>query len=94
LGNNREVRYSLAPDAGDLANIFAVNPYTGWVRTLVPLDRETTQDYSFQVVATDNGNNKHFARTSVLVRVQDYNDNPPVFTKQHYKASGKYVYMS
>lgn len=86
-GSNKEVRYSLASDNGDLANIFAIDAYTGWIRTLVQLDKETTPEYSFQIIATDNGNQKHFARTTVHVKLKDYNDNPPVFTNSHYVAS-------
>lgn len=86
-GNNREVRYVLAQDNGELANIFAIDSYTGWIRTLVPLDKEKVPEYSFQVIATDNVAQKHFARTTVYVKLKDYNDNPPVFTRNHYSGS-------
>ncbi|KAK6637236.1 hypothetical protein RUM44_007650 [Polyplax serrata] len=86
-GNNREVRYSLAQDNGELANIFAVDSYTGWIRTLVALDKEKTPEYSFQVDATDNGAQKHFARTTVHVKLKDYNDNPLVFNSAEYTGS-------
>lgn len=44
-----------------------------------------------QVVATDNGSPRHFARTSVLVKLKDYNDNPSSFlaVKTGYQASVK-----
>lgn len=86
-GNNKEVRYSLAPDNGELANIFGIDSYTGWIRTLVQLDKETAADYSFQVMATDNGNQKHSARTTVFVKLKDCNDNPSVFTSKNYVAA-------
>lgn len=43
------------------------------------------------MVATDNGNPRHFARTSVLVKLKDYNDNPSSFLsgKTGYQASVK-----
>lgn len=50
---------------------------------------EKKADFEFQVVATDNGNPKHFARTQVYIKLQDYNDNPPVFSNAHYIAAGK-----
>lgn len=85
-----KVRYALASDVGELANVFAVDAYTGWITTLVRLDRETQPEYDFQIVATDNGSPKHFARTKVRVRLLDYNDNPPIFSSKHYEAAGNY----
>ncbi|XP_068085238.1 fat-like cadherin-related tumor suppressor homolog [Anabrus simplex] len=87
LGNNGEVRYSFGSDIGDLANVFAVDAYTGWITTLVELDKEDRPEFVFQIVATDNGNPKHFARTTVYIKLQDYNDNPSVFTSRHYEAA-------
>lgn len=89
LGSNGEVRYSFSSDIGDLANVFAVDQYTGTITTLVPLDKELKSEYRFQVVATDNGNQKHSARTSVLIKLKDYNDSPPVFKTTNYEASVK-----
>ncbi|XP_068083906.1 fat-like cadherin-related tumor suppressor homolog [Anabrus simplex] len=86
LGSNGEVRYSFGSDIGDLANVFAVDAYTGWITNLVQLDKEEQAEFVFQVVATDNGNPKHFTRTSVYIKLKDYNDNPPVFSSQHYEA--------
>ncbi|GLH14886.1 Fat-like cadherin-related tumor suppressor homolog [Gryllus bimaculatus] len=87
LGSNGEVRYSFGSDIGDLANVFAVDAYTGWITTLVQLDKEEQSEFVFQVVATDNGNPKHFARTSVYIKLKDYNDNPPVFKSRHDEAT-------
>ncbi|XP_015586979.1 fat-like cadherin-related tumor suppressor homolog isoform X2 [Cephus cinctus] len=86
LGSNGEVRYSFGSDIGDLANVFTVDAYTGWISTLVQLDKEKRGEYKFQVVATDNGSSKHFARTSVHVKLKDYNDNPPAFVDEQYDA--------
>ncbi|XP_076767085.1 FAT atypical cadherin kugelei isoform X6 [Xylocopa sonorina] len=87
LGSNGEVRYSFGTDIGELANVFTVDAYTGWISTLVQLDKEKQPEYKFQVVATDNGNPKHFARTSVHVKLKDYNDNPPSFVDDRYEAA-------
>jgi protocadherin Fat 1/2/3 len=70
--------------------VFAVDAYTGWITTLVQLDKEQQSEFMFQVVATDNGSPKHFARTTVYIKLMDYNDNPPVFTNRHYLAAGEY----
>lgn len=83
-GRNREIRYSIEQDIGELGNVFGIDSYSGWIRTLVPLDKETISEYNFQVVATDNGIQKNIAKTTVQVKLKDYNDNPPVFTSDHY----------
>lgn len=57
-GANGELRYYLADgetDGGDVVNIFAIDVYTGWITTLVPLDKETKSEYRFQVIGTDLG---------------------------------------
>lgn len=89
IGNNGEVRYSFGSDAGELLNVFAVDAYTGWITTLVQLDKEKQSEFVFQIFATDNGNPKQFSRTHVYLKLQDYNDNPPQFTSRHYEAAGK-----
>nr|CAD7397014.1 unnamed protein product [Timema cristinae] len=86
-GVNGEVRYSFSPEMGGLSDMFAVDAYTGWITTLTQLDKEKQSEFVFQVVATDNGHQRHFARTSVYITLQDYNDNPPVFTNRHYVAA-------
>ncbi|XP_059483774.1 fat-like cadherin-related tumor suppressor homolog isoform X2 [Neocloeon triangulifer] len=84
---NKEIRYTFNTDIGDLANVFTIDQFSGWITTLIPLDMEKQSDYKFQVVATDNGNNKHFALTQVHIKIKDYNDNPPVFSESHYDAA-------
>nr|CAD7568523.1 unnamed protein product [Timema californicum] len=86
-GVNGEVRYSFSPEMGGLSDTFAVDAYTGWITTLTQLDKEKQSEFVFQVVATDNGHQRHFARTSVYITLQDYNDNPPMFTNRHYVAA-------
>ncbi|KAK0095182.1 hypothetical protein PV326_009029, partial [Microctonus aethiopoides] len=89
LGSNGEVRYSFGSDIGELANVFTIDAYTGWISTLVQLDKEKQPEFKFQVVATDNGSPKHFARTSVHVKLKDYNDNAPAFVNDRYEATVK-----
>lgn len=89
LGSNGEVRYSFGSDIGELANVFTVDAYTGWISTLIQLDKEKTSEFKFQVIASDNGNPKHFARTSVHVKLKDYNDNSPAFANDKYEATVK-----
>lgn len=49
LGSNGEVRYSFGSDIGELANVFTIDAYTGWVSSLVQLDKEKQPEYKFQV---------------------------------------------
>lgn len=86
-GANSEIRYSFSHDLGDLVNIFAIDSHTGWISILVKLDKETKIEYKFYVMATDNGNPKHSARTTVIVRVKDYNDSPTKFKKSFYESA-------
>lgn len=86
-GPNGDVRYSLASDVGDIGNIFDIDAYSGWLTTLVPLDREKRGDYKFQVIGTDNGQPKHSTRTTVIIKIKDYNDCGPTFKQDGYEAS-------
>ncbi|XP_017769468.1 PREDICTED: fat-like cadherin-related tumor suppressor homolog isoform X4 [Nicrophorus vespilloides] len=86
-GSNGEVRYSFGSDSGEAINVFAVDAFTGWITTLVPLDKESKSEYKFNIIATDNGTPKHSARTTVIVRLKDYNDSPSVFKKKFYQSA-------
>jgi protocadherin Fat 1/2/3 len=86
-GSNGNVRYSLDKNAGEILNIFDIDSYTGWLTTLVMLDKEAQDEYKFNVIATDNGNEiKHSTKTSVVIKVVGYNDNPMKFKKPKYEA--------
>lgn len=86
-GSNGDIRYSISPDAGDVANVFDIDAHSGWISVLVPLDKEKRSEYSFQVIGTDNGQPKHSARTTVLIKLKDYNDCPPEFDKDKYEVT-------
>ncbi|XP_042868844.1 putative neural-cadherin 2 [Penaeus japonicus] len=65
--------------------IFTVEPLTGEVTTaLCCLDRETTPEYSIQVVASDGGGLK--GTGTVVVVVTDVNDNSPRLARQLWQA--------
>uniref|UniRef100_T1J1P1 Uncharacterized protein n=1 Tax=Strigamia maritima TaxID=126957 RepID=T1J1P1_STRMM len=87
LGYSAGIRYSLDPASENVHNVFAIDAATGWITTLVPLDREAKGRYSFGVVAKDNGSPVRSAVTTVHVEVEDYNDNPPRFTQDVYRAA-------
>ncbi|XP_042227979.1 putative neural-cadherin 2 isoform X2 [Homarus americanus] len=82
-GHNARLVYSLEKNVIDEASgrpIFAVDSEQGLITTaLCCLDREKTQRYAIQVVATDGGGLK--GTGTVLVEVADVNDVPPRFSK-------------
>ncbi|NXQ00489.1 PCD23 protein, partial [Vidua macroura] len=76
-GLNGEIMYSLIDDT---YGAFAINSVTGSIITTKALDRETKSQYTFRAVASDCST--HFPRSttvSVVVHIDDVNDNDPVF---------------
>lgn len=88
-GTNGEVRYNFASDMTEIANFFTIDSHTGWISTITKLDKESKSEYKFYVFATDNGVPKHSARTTVLIRLKDYNDSPTKFKETSYEGSVK-----
>jgi protocadherin-16/23 len=79
-GDNGRVRYSIQ----DPSDIFSVNPETGEINLKRKLDHETTTRHEFMVHAYDLGPGEEQASMTVIVDVQDINDNKPVFEKSSY----------
>ncbi|VEN38816.1 unnamed protein product, partial [Callosobruchus maculatus] len=86
-GSNGEVRYNFASDNAEISNYFAIDTHTGWITTIAALDKESKSEYRFYVIATDNGTPKHSARSSIVIRLKDYNDSPTKFKERFYKSS-------
>ncbi|NXU43818.1 PCD23 protein, partial [Drymodes brunneopygia] len=83
-GLNGEVMYSLIDDT---YGAFAIDSVTGSIVTTKALDRETKSQYTFRAVASDCGT--HFPRSttvSVVVHIEDVNDNDPVFLQNPIRA--------
>ncbi|XP_071532452.1 fat-like cadherin-related tumor suppressor homolog isoform X3 [Panulirus ornatus] len=84
-GNNGQVQYSFGENESvAVKSTFRIDPHSGAVSLAAPLDRETTPTYAFTVKATDGGPSPLSTTARVTVRVKDYNDNPPVFTRDTY----------
>ncbi|XP_066907242.1 cadherin-87A [Halyomorpha halys] len=64
---------------------FSVNPVTGEVTLIRPLDREVNDTLRFFVTIEDDVNN--LVQTPVSVIIIDVNDNPPVFKNEPYEVS-------
>ncbi|NXF66599.1 PCD23 protein, partial [Ciccaba nigrolineata] len=83
-GLNGEVTYSLIDDT---FGAFAIDSVTGSIVTTKALDRETKSQYTFRAVASDCSS--HFPRSttvSVVVHIDDVNDNDPVFLQNPIRA--------
>ncbi|GLV44458.1 starry night [Carabus blaptoides fortunei] len=89
-GLNSDIRYTLAPrdsTGGSTDDIpLSVDSHNGWIITTRELDREEQSKYMFQVIATDQGNPPLSASASVIVSLQDVNDNDPLFEPKIYEA--------
>jgi len=77
-GKNSIVRYSFSTFS-DGDGTFTVDPASGVVRTVKPLDREQVSRYDLMVLATDQGSPQLTGRTNVTITVLDKNDSPPMF---------------
>uniref|UniRef100_A0A5S6QP45 Uncharacterized protein n=1 Tax=Trichuris muris TaxID=70415 RepID=A0A5S6QP45_TRIMR len=80
-GQNAELTFSLVQGNGSL---FEIEPTTGEVRLLQPLDREEKANYTLLVQATDAGFPALTSTATVFVNVIDLNDNAPVFAEPYY----------
>ncbi len=54
-GANADISYDFVPEHSKLSNIFGVDSDSGWITTLVGLDREMVANYTFNLTATDRG---------------------------------------
>lgn len=83
-GSNGNVFYSI--EKGDSARKFSVNPITGQVSIISPLDREAHTMYVLEVLARDKGIPVLSSSVTVTIEVTDANDNPPLFSQSNYTA--------
>ncbi|XP_060803701.1 protein dachsous [Amyelois transitella] len=85
-GNNARITYRMASDnSTNNEEYFNVQPTTGWVYLVKPLDRETAAKHKISIIASDNGIPPLFAKANLIVNVIDANDNEPVFSKAAYE---------
>nr|XP_008536879.1 PREDICTED: protocadherin alpha-12 isoform X2 [Equus przewalskii] len=77
-GVNREISYGIRMILPVSKNcIFSINPETGEIRIYGKLDFEENSEYEIQVNAIDKGIPSMAGHCTVLVEVQDLNDNAP-----------------
>lgn len=66
---------------------FTLGPVDGLLRVSGRIDRELQSEYTLSVTARDRGDPARATQFELLVRVQDENDNSPVFDPKQYSAS-------
>lgn len=84
-GSNAELVYSILDPAA--ARLFEIDAVTGEVRAKNLLDREERERYQFRVAAADKGVPSKTGTATVVVAVQDRNDNEPRFMLSGYSFS-------
>jgi len=78
IGSNAEVEYSLSPGTqAAYGDIYAIDELTGDVVVSGLVDYERAPVYHLIVVARDRGPDPVAAETTVVVKVDDVNDNAP-----------------
>lgn len=69
---------------GNTGNRFSLDVHSGELSAR-PLDREAQSSYRLTVTASDGGSPPLSSSCNFSVRVQDENDNPPVFREPSYR---------
>ncbi|XP_029298051.1 LOW QUALITY PROTEIN: protocadherin gamma-B7-like [Cottoperca gobio] len=81
-GNNGKITLSVSSKSPFKLNPSVSNHYS--LVTNGPLDRETNNQYSVKISATDAGKPPLSSEKIILVELLDVNDNPPVFSHPSY----------
>ena len=83
-GENAEVQFSIS--TGNDYDVFEIDPKTGLLQTVKPLDYEQKAKYNLKIRASDQGIPEKFSFTSVSIVLQDVNDHAPIFNDSSYIA--------
>uniref|UniRef100_A0A663MGM7 Protocadherin Fat 4 n=1 Tax=Athene cunicularia TaxID=194338 RepID=A0A663MGM7_ATHCN len=73
-------RFSYFIGSGNNNSAFSINPQTGQVTVTAELDRETLPVYNLSVLAIDSGTPSATGSASLLVTLEDINDNGPTLS--------------
>ncbi|CAG0879406.1 unnamed protein product [Cyprideis torosa] len=79
IGFNANASYSFTENPG---NLFEIDPGSGNVTVVAPIDREVKDEYLLKVSAVDGS---WRAETPLTINVLDQNDNAPLFSKDMYQ---------
>ncbi|XP_036407043.1 protocadherin Fat 1-like isoform X2 [Megalops cyprinoides] len=86
-GNNKALFYQLVNNGDRSFDYFSIDRDTGVISTAHMLDHEETTQHKLVVRAVDGGVPALSSEVTVLIDVNDLNDNAPVFTEQAYSGS-------
>uniref|UniRef100_A0A8D3DX25 FAT atypical cadherin 1a n=1 Tax=Scophthalmus maximus TaxID=52904 RepID=A0A8D3DX25_SCOMX len=79
-----EISYGII--SGNEHGMFSVDPHTGDVFVIEPLDYEVSHEYYITIEATDGGSPPLSDMATVNINLTDVNDNRPVFSQDVYTA--------
>uniref|UniRef100_A0A3Q3WVX7 Cadherin domain-containing protein n=1 Tax=Mola mola TaxID=94237 RepID=A0A3Q3WVX7_MOLML len=83
--NDGRTKYVLRGEGA--GSVFVIDEKTGNIHVTKPLDREEKDEYRLIATATDRQTDRALEPSSqFIIRVQDINDNPPVFNEEPYSA--------
>ncbi|XP_069725662.1 protocadherin beta-15-like [Phaenicophaeus curvirostris] len=75
VGVNGEISYQFSRRVGQSESLFAIDPQSGEIKLIKPLDFEVAQKHELDIQATDGGGLSAICK--VLVEVVDVNDHAP-----------------
>ena len=80
-GRNAELTYSMEQLK---PGYFRIVPELGIIRTVRQMDYEEVQIVELKVIATDRGQTPNSGTATVIISVEDQNDEPPAFIQHQY----------
>uniref|UniRef100_A0A3Q2XZ50 Cadherin 24 n=1 Tax=Hippocampus comes TaxID=109280 RepID=A0A3Q2XZ50_HIPCM len=81
-GQSANIRYSIDPQS-DPEALFRIASDTGFISTVMELDREREQWHNITVIATQRDNPNLVSRVLVAIETLDQNDNAPELDRQY-----------
>ncbi|XP_035033469.2 uncharacterized protein LOC118121579 isoform X2 [Hippoglossus stenolepis] len=81
-GQSSNIRYSIDPQS-DPEALFRIASDTGFISTVMELDREQEQWHNLTVIATQRDNPNLVSRVVVAIETLDQNDNAPELDRQY-----------
>ena len=99
-GRSGKVTYGLVDNA--IVSYFIIDGETGIISTIQEFDYETLSQtvFTFKVIASDDGSPSRTAEATVVITIEDQNDNCPVFKRIPFsynvplKSKSKYVIVT
>ncbi|KFD72669.1 hypothetical protein M514_15073 [Trichuris suis] len=82
-GENARLNYTMDTDS----EYFSIDPETGVISLIHPLDRESKSKFDLKISATDNGSPPLSCQIEVEIIIDDVNDNAPRFVESVYRLS-------